>query len=84
MCSGRDMFAIGVHDRGAEDTFLLEYALRVMAQRAVSKSVDRQTGRSRENVTTSFTSAPFTRLLSGNLIQDQHGWLGFPARRRDR
>jgi hypothetical protein len=35
--SGRDMFVIGVHDRGAEDAFRLEYALRVMAQSAMSK-----------------------------------------------
>ena len=35
--SGWDMFAIRVHDRGAEDTFRLEDALRVMAQSAMPK-----------------------------------------------
>jgi hypothetical protein len=35
--SGRDMFVIGVHDRSAEDTFRLEYTLRVIAQSAMSK-----------------------------------------------
>jgi hypothetical protein len=31
------LFAIGVHDRGAEDTFRLEDALRGMAQSAMPK-----------------------------------------------
>ena len=31
-----------------------------------------------------FTSAPFTRLLSENSDQDQHGWSRFLARQRIR